>query len=149
MACLLALVPPMPAQVIVLPGGLSNRPTVAPLPLKPVSRQRPSSPSSYPQPFPEVSPTPSPSPYPSSGISVTPRGYYVEVRSPRLAISNVVLQFADGSRQRFEDVTSGHSGSFSGTGSHAGKRISTVWVKAGANFSGDGPGYGQRFDLAQ
>jgi hypothetical protein len=42
---------------------------------------------------------------------------------------------------------SAHQDSFAGTGVHAGKEITTVWVKAGANFSGDGPGYGQRFDL--
>jgi hypothetical protein len=60
-------------------------------------------------------------------------------------LSNVVVEFEDGSRQRFEGQ-SGHENSFSGTGSNAGKRIVGVWVKAGANHSGDGPGYGQRVD---
>jgi hypothetical protein len=71
----------------------------------------------------------------------------VHVYSRQFAISNVVLQFADGSRQRFEDVER-HVASFSGTGSHAHKEIAVVWVKAGPNFSGDGPGYGDRFDMA-
>ncbi|MDQ3232682.1 MAG: hypothetical protein M3Q07_12760, partial [Pseudobdellovibrionaceae bacterium] len=62
-------------------------------------------------------------------------------------LSNVVLAFADGSHQKFEGLT-GHDSQFAGTGEHAGKEIVTVWVKAGANFSGDGPGYGQRFDAA-
>lgn len=57
-------------------------------------------------------------------------------------LSNVVLEFENGERERFEDLE-GQVGTFSGT---ARGRITGVWVKAGANFSGDGPGYGQRFD---
>jgi hypothetical protein len=57
-------------------------------------------------------------------------------------LSNVVLEFENGERERFEGLE-GQVGTFSGT---AGGRITGVWVKAGANFSGDGPGYGQRFD---
>lgn len=60
-------------------------------------------------------------------------------------LSNVVLEFADGSRQRF-DAQSGHVNTFTGTGANAGKPVVGVWVKAGANFSGDGPGYGERVD---
>lgn len=60
-------------------------------------------------------------------------------------LSNVVLEFADGSRQRFEGLSS-QRGVFFGTGRHEGATITSVWIKAGANFSGDGPGYGQRFD---
>jgi hypothetical protein len=60
-------------------------------------------------------------------------------------LSNVVLEFADGSRQRF-DGRSGHVNSFSGTGANAGKTVVGVWIKAGPNFSGDGPGYGERVD---
>ncbi|MCC6622559.1 MAG: putative metal-binding motif-containing protein, partial [Deltaproteobacteria bacterium] len=70
----------------------------------------------------------------------------VSVRSCK-DLSNVVLLFADGTTQRFEGL-SGHDGVFAGTGENAGKEIVTVWVKAGANFSGDGPGYGERFDRA-
>jgi hypothetical protein len=60
-------------------------------------------------------------------------------------LSNVVLEFEDGTRQKFDGL-SGQSASFSGTGANAGKVVVGVWVKAGANFSGDGPGYGERFD---
>lgn len=60
-------------------------------------------------------------------------------------LSNVVLQFADGSTQRF-DGQSGHVNTFSGTGANAGKTVVRVWIKAGPNFSGDGPGYGERVD---
>lgn len=70
----------------------------------------------------------------------------VFVRSPRLGISNVVLAFDDGARQRYEDLE-GHEAVLAGSGEHAGKRLVTVWVKAGPNFSGDGPGYGQRFEV--
>jgi hypothetical protein len=60
-------------------------------------------------------------------------------------LSNVVVELADGSRQRFEGL-SGHQAVFSATGARKGGEIVGVWVKAGANHSGDGPGYGQRFD---
>lgn len=60
-------------------------------------------------------------------------------------LSNVVLELADGSRQRFEGLH-GQQGVFAGTGALEGVRVVGVWVKAGANHSGDGPGYGQRFD---
>jgi len=56
-------------------------------------------------------------------------------------LSNVVIEYENGERERFEGL-SGQIGGFSG----AGERIVTVWVKAGANFSGDGPGYGDRFE---
>jgi len=60
-------------------------------------------------------------------------------------LSNVVLGFEDGEHQKFEGL-SGHSGTFEGTGDHEGKEVVTVWVKSGCNLSGDGPGYGERFD---
>lgn len=60
-------------------------------------------------------------------------------------LSNVVLELDDGERQRFEGLT-GHASSFTGTGEWDGAAILKVWVKAGANHSGEGPGYGQRFD---
>ena len=58
-------------------------------------------------------------------------------------LSNVVLEFENGERQRFEGLQ-GQVGTFSGS---AGGRIVGVWVKAGSNGSGDGPGYGERFDV--
>jgi hypothetical protein len=56
-------------------------------------------------------------------------------------LSNVVIEYADGSTERFEDLL-GYENSFGGDG----KEIVGVWVKAGSNHSGDGPGYGERFD---
>lgn len=83
---------------------------------------------------------------PQTQISVRPltpsRVYVTSSRD----LSNVELRYYDGSRQRFENLQSRQS-TFSGTGPHAGKRITTVWVKSGPNFSGDGPGLGERFDL--
>jgi hypothetical protein len=60
-------------------------------------------------------------------------------------LSNLVIEFEDGTRQRFEGQK-GHTNAFSGTGTFVGKRILRVWVKAGANQSGDGPGYGERVE---
>ncbi len=61
-------------------------------------------------------------------------------------LSNVVLQFADGSTQKFDNLSQGMSGTFAGTGSNAGKRIAKCWVKSGSNASDEGSGYGERFD---
>ena len=60
-------------------------------------------------------------------------------------LSNVVLVYTDGSWQKFDNL-SGTTGSFAGTGAHAGKEISHVYVKAGCFKSGEGPGFGRRFD---
>jgi hypothetical protein len=55
-------------------------------------------------------------------------------------LSNVVIELTDGTRRRFEGLQ-GQRGVFSSPAV-----ITSVWVKAGANASGDGPGYGERFD---
>lgn len=60
-------------------------------------------------------------------------------------LSNVVIELEGGARERFEDLE-GHTGTFSGTGVNAGLPVVRVWVKAGRNHSGDGPGYGERFE---
>lgn len=60
-------------------------------------------------------------------------------------LSNVVIEYEDGTRERFEGLT-GQTGAFRGTGANAGKPIARVWIKAGGNLSGEGPGYGTRFD---
>jgi hypothetical protein len=60
-------------------------------------------------------------------------------------LSNVVLEFADGSHQKFEGI-SGYSGTFKGTGQHDGKEVVGVWIKSGCNSGGGGPGYGERID---
>ena len=56
-------------------------------------------------------------------------------------LSNVVLKFADGAEQKFDNLT-GPSLTFAGTGANAGKDITGVWIKSGDNASGDGPGFG-------
>jgi hypothetical protein len=57
------------------------------------------------------------------------------------ALSNVVLELADGEHRKFDDLD-GHCATL-GIGE---REIIGVWVKAGNNKSGDGPGYGERFD---
>lgn len=85
---------------------------------------------------------------PSSGcmpqITVTFRANDVEVVSTK-DLSNVVLGFSDGSTQKFDGL-SGTTGIFKGTGAYSGKKIVKVWVKSGCNESGEGPGYGERFE---
>jgi len=76
--------------------------------------------------------------------SVTFRSDDVYVTSTK-DLSNVVLGFSDGSKQKFEGLH-GYTGSFRGTGGNYNKRIDKVWVKSGCNSSGDGPGYGERFE---
>lgn len=60
-------------------------------------------------------------------------------------LSNVVLEFEDGARQKFDGL-SGRTGVFQGTGGNSGRSIRTAWIKSGRNRSGDGPGYGERFE---
>jgi len=60
-------------------------------------------------------------------------------------ISNVVMQFSDGSYEKIE-LESGTTGAFRGTGYNYYKRIVRVWVKSGINESGDGSGYGEKFE---
>ncbi len=79
-----------------------------------------------------------------SGIIVTFECTSVSVTSEK-DLSNIVLVFTDGTTQRFEGLK-GTRGTFAGTGANLGKELETVYVKSGPNFSGDGPGYGERFD---
>lgn len=60
-------------------------------------------------------------------------------------LSNIVLEFEDGTREKF-DGQSGSVNTFTGTGANAGKTVVRVWVKAGSNHSGEGPGYGERVE---
>ena len=71
----------------------------------------------------------------------------VTVSSDRHDLSNVVLRFADGD-QKFEGLE-GKTATFSGTGAFAGDRIEAVFIKAGSNASGQGPGYGERVDAPE
>ena len=58
-------------------------------------------------------------------------------------LSNVVLQFEDGSEQKFDELEIGTSATFSGDGEYSGKTIIGCWIKSGDNQSDDGPGKGQ------
>lgn len=84
---------------------------------------------------------------PSTKIEVRPLTSSAVLVTSSRDISNVELRYYDGSRQRFEGL-SGRRLTFTGTGRQKGKRITTVWVKSGPNFSGDGPGLGERFDVS-
>jgi hypothetical protein len=55
-------------------------------------------------------------------------------------ISNIVVQTCDGSVSKTEFRGEIHTYELSDD-------VAVVWVKAGNNKSGDGPGYGQRFDF--
>lgn len=80
----------------------------------------------------------------TSGVRVAFRCDEITVETCK-DLSNVVIEYEDGVRQRFEGQQ-GHVNVFAGEGDHVGASIARVWVKAGANHSGEGPGYGQRFD---
>lgn len=57
-------------------------------------------------------------------------------------LGNVVLRDCEGTDYKFDNLSA-----FSGYFCHpSGLPISTVWVKSGCYLSGDGPGYGRRFD---
>ena len=60
-------------------------------------------------------------------------------------LSNVVLAYTDGSWEKFDNL-SGQTGSFSPTTPNMGKEISHVYIKSGCFKSGEGPGFGRRFD---
>ncbi|MFA9479154.1 fibro-slime domain-containing protein [Phycisphaerales bacterium AB-hyl4] len=63
-------------------------------------------------------------------------------------LSNVVLEFEDGSHQKHDNLT-GNSRLLAGTGPHEGKIIVGCWIKSGSYLSGDGPGYGRRFTAGE
>jgi hypothetical protein len=79
----------------------------------------------------------------STPLSERPKSVYVTSTKD---LSNVVLQFTDGTTQKFEGLKKAYSGTFQGTGEHAGKEIETVWIKSGCNHSDEGSGYGERID---
>lgn len=77
-------------------------------------------------------------------ITVTFQSFDVYVTSTK-DLSNVVLEFSDGTRQKFDGL-SGTTGTFRGTGSNYNKRIDKLWVKSGSNASGECSGCGERFE---
>jgi hypothetical protein len=58
-------------------------------------------------------------------------------------LSNLVLMDCDGTHFKFDNLNQGNSGTFCHP---SGLPVTTVWIKAGCYKSGDGPGYGRRFD---
>ncbi|MHB8900352.1 MAG: vWA domain-containing protein [Thermoguttaceae bacterium] len=86
---------------------------------------------------------------PASGmiphIATTFKGTSIYTVSTR-DLSNVVLEYSNGNRQKFDNLHVGKSGTFAGTGANSGKRITRCWVKSGSNASGEGVGYGERFE---
>ena len=83
-----------------------------------------------------------------ASITVTFECDQIQVTSSK-DLSNVVVEFEDGTRQKFDNLAVGKSSSFAGGGEHAGKKIVKAWVKSGSYKSGDGPGYGERFVSCQ
>ena len=85
---------------------------------------------------------------PTSGrmpqIHVTFLEKHVYVTSTK-ELSNVVVRYSNGATVKFDNL-SGTSGTFGNTGTYKNYRVDTCWVKSGPNDSGDGPGYGERFD---
>jgi hypothetical protein len=83
----------------------------------------------------------------SIAVGATPRrnsgvnNHSVYVTSTK-DLSNVVLEFADGTHQKFDGLSS-YSGTFSGTEGNSNKEIVGVWIKSGCYQSNDGPGYGE------
>lgn len=78
-------------------------------------------------------------------IEVTFKNGSIFVESTK-DLSNVVLEFEDGTHYKFDDLNGGQTGTFEGVGDYEGAHIVGCWVKSGTNHSGDGPGYGERFD---
>ncbi|PQO40144.1 pilus assembly protein TadG-related protein [Blastopirellula marina] len=78
-------------------------------------------------------------------IQVTFKGTEIYVESSK-DLSNVVVQFDNGSQYKFDNLNQGRTGTFAGTGYYSGRVITKCWIKSGCNDSGDGPGYGERFE---
>jgi hypothetical protein len=59
-------------------------------------------------------------------------------------LSNVVLVFLDHTSERFDDLASGTSGTFAGTGANTGKYVDHLYAKTANNQSGACPGCGEQ-----
>lgn len=70
----------------------------------------------------------------------------VTVTSTRL-LSQVKLKFSNGNTQTFSVLTSLLTGTYTGTGSNAGKDIVTAWVKSGTNAILSSGNNGEQFDF--
>ncbi|PHR93876.1 MAG: hypothetical protein COA78_32575 [Blastopirellula sp.] len=78
-------------------------------------------------------------------IVVTFKNRKVYVESSK-DLSNVVLEFSNGNRYKFDNLNQGKTGTFKGTGNNSNRKIAKLWVKSGRNASGEGSGYGERFE---
>lgn len=79
-------------------------------------------------------------------ITVTFQSNDVYVASTK-DISNIVLEFSDGTQERIEGMGDGTlTGTYRGSGENWDKQIDSVWVKSGSNANIiDGRGFGERF----
>ena len=75
-------------------------------------------------------------------ISVTFKVNSIYVESTK-DLSNVVVETQYGQRYKFDDLKVGMTGEFT---SPDGLRIEKCWIKSGSNASGEGSGYGERFE---
>ncbi|UUO06255.1 VWA domain-containing protein [Blastopirellula sp. J2-11] len=80
-----------------------------------------------------------------SQVQVTFKGTEVYVQSSK-DLSNVVLQFDNGNKYKYDNLNQGKTGTFQGTGYNNNRVITKAWVKSGCNSSGEGSGYGERFE---
>lgn len=76
-------------------------------------------------------------------ITVTYKGNSIDVVSP-VALRTVTLEFDNGVRQTISSLTA-LLGSFIGTGSNAGRKITTVWVRSGGNKNRSPEKLGEKF----
>ena len=90
-----------------------------------------------------ISGQPASGPVPHIEVTFQYKEIYVESTKD---LSNVVLEFTDGTTQKHDELEGSQSGTFAGTGEHAGKTVAQCWIKSGSNESGDGPGYGEFFN---
>ncbi len=77
-----------------------------------------------------------------TGITVTCNADSIGVTTTDHDISNVVVALWDGTHIKYDNLK-GKSYNIDRSG------VVTVWVKSADNDSGDGPGYGERFDCAK
>lgn len=73
---------------------------------------------------------------------------YIEASSTK-DLSNAVLKLTDGTEYKYDELQDGTTQArFETPSGYEDEDIVTTWVKSGTHESGDGPGYGYRFDQA-
>lgn len=78
-------------------------------------------------------------------IDVTFKGTSATLTST-LNLTTVRLKFSNGNTQTFSGL-SGTTGTFAGSGSNNGKRITNVWVQSGTNANLSSEGWGEKFNF--